>query len=362
LNIRKINREKLFSIETNTDFALCSTNISQDIISITSAFTSKVPVLVKKILKPSPTSVLYKVHLENGLILVIRGTSISSANLVSAQCELIKLLPDSVFVKPIKTKENEWVFLLNNFAWMAYNYIPGDIYDGNNCDLDILLDTLINFESSISLASEKLPIKYKKKIPTQKHRIFDWVRFYEKLLDSPQLVLKSIGIELSTLSNTFLTDNRSYVLELVKETLPLINSSSPKLVHNDINHANIIIKKNRPIFLDIEDIIFEIPEISVTHALFKLLRHKIYLKQAPVEEAGLEIDKYLPKLFDEGYKIPNKQTFFLYGSARIFSDIFTICMKVIEDNNNDLVYDLEKKIHNLIELYLILWSKHGFKT
>jgi len=176
------------------------------------------------------------------------------------------------------------------------------------------------------------------------------------------MVLKGIGIELSDLSITFLNDNRDYILELVKGTIPLIKNSSPVLIHNDINHANIIVKKNKPIFLDIEDIIFEIPEISVTHGLFKVLRHRIYQKRSNLGEAVIEIDKYLPKLRDEGFKIFNKQTFFLYGVARIFSDIYTICTKVIEDNNNDFVYDLEKKIQNLIELNLIIWPEHELKT
>ena len=71
---------------------------------------------------------------------------------------------------------------------------------------------------------------------------------------------------------------------------------------------------------------------------------------------------FIPKLFAEGYNIVNKHAFFLYGVARILSDIYTIFMKVIEDNNNDLVYDLEKKIQNLIELNLIIWPEYELRT
>jgi len=361
-NINNIKREKLFSIETNTGFSFNKKDIDREIIYITSAFTSNKPILAEQILKPSPTSTLYKIHLENGIILMIRGASIASTNLISAQCELIELLSSNMFIEPLRTKESKWVFLSKKYAWMAYTHIPGSIYDGNNCDLNILLNSFINFETSISFASKKLPDRYKKHIPTQIHRVSDWVSFYEKLLDSPLTVLKGIGVELSDLSITFLNTNRNYILELVKETITLIKSSSPVLIHNDINHANIIVKKNNPIFLDIEDIIFEIPEISFTHGLFKVLRHRIYQKQSNEGDAKILIEKYLPKLRDEGLNIFNKKTFFLYGSARIFSDIFTICMKVIEDNNNDLVYDLEKKIQNLIELNLIIWPEHELKT
>mgnify|MGYP001187110193 CR=1 FL=1 len=362
LNISSVKREKLFLIETNTGFTFNKKSIDQEIISITKAFTSNPPVSAEKILKPSPTSILYRIRLENGLILMIRGAPIASSNLISAQCELIKLLSSNMFIEPLRTKENKWIFVSKKNAWMAYTYIHGSIYDGNNCDLDTLLNALINFESSISLVSKKLPDRYKKHIPIQKHRVSEWFSFYEELLDRPLIVFKDIGIELSDLSINFLKSNRAYILGLVAESMELIMNSKPDLIHNDINHANIIVKKNKPVFLDIEDIIFEIPEISVTHALFKVLRHRIYQKKSDVEEASLEIAKYIPKLCAEGYNIVNKKTFFLYGSARILSDIYTICMKVIEDNNSDLVYDLEKKIQNLIELNLIIWPEYELRT
>ena len=151
-------------------------------------------------------------------------------------------------------------------------------------------------------------------------------------------------------------------MELIEHSAGLIKKGRPVLIHNDLNHANIIINDDTPIFLDLEDIVFEVPEISITHSLFKLLRHRILQKHASIVDTEKTITAFLPRLTADGYNIQDKETLFLYGIARIFSDIHTIFMNVIEDKDYSLVYDLEKKIHNLFELSLMVWPFHGFKT
>ena len=163
-------------------------------------------------------------------------------------------------------------------------------------------------------------------------------------------------------TRSLITINGTIFTKLAINSRQLIQNSRPKLVHNDLNHANIVIHQGQPRFLDLEDIVFEIPEMAITHALFKLLRHKIYQKHASLKEMQIFVPTLISHLNEHGFAIKDSASLFHFGAARIISEIHTICMWFIENNDDSLLYDLEKKFHNLFELWLLTGPTHGLTT
>jgi hypothetical protein len=362
IEIPEIFAAELFSIETNTDFTLRSVQLDEELEFVTNAFSLNNPIAAKQLVKPSPTSNLYQIELGDATATMIRSIPATGSKLLSAQCYIANLLPDSVFIEPLTTLDGEFFVVKNNTAWIAYPLIPGEIYDGSNCESKTLFESVFNLTQLISDIGVGLHPDLKKAIPCVQHRLNEWPNFYQSLASNSPQNLKYIMGALKDSTRSLIDINQSSLVKLALSSGRLIQNGRTKLVHNDLNHANIIIHQGQPRFLDLEDIVFEIPEISITHALFKLLRHKIYQKHTTLEEAQLIIPTLISRLNEHGFNIIDTASFFKFGSARIISEIHTICMWFVENNDDGLLYDLEKKFHNFFELKLLTGSAHGLTT
>ena len=65
------------------------------------------------------------------------------------------------------------------------------------------------------------------------------------------------------------------------------------MVHNDLNHSNIIIEKNNAKFIDIEDICYDYLQQAIAHLFFKVTRHSIYNRKISIYNLK---KNYLPKI------------------------------------------------------------------
>ena len=129
-----------------------------------------------------------------------------------------------------------------------------------------------------------------------------------------------------------------------------------QLVHNDLNHSNIIIEKNNAKFIDIEDICYDYLQQAIAHLFFKVTRHSIYNRKISIYNLK---KNYLPKiikmLLNDFKFYKSKFELYQFCILRILSDIAEIIKLYKFKKDNKYMYDIEKKIHNLFEVYFILY-------
>ncbi|OFX08834.1 MAG: hypothetical protein A2516_08775 [Alphaproteobacteria bacterium RIFOXYD12_FULL_60_8] len=335
---------QLFTIETNLQFELEAVALDENLQAIGKAFGLDAE-RAWHLNKPSPTSRLYR--LDGTRALMVRGICATGSETMAAQCHVARELNYGGFIYPLITAEGP-VIIRNGTAWMAYEAQPGEVYDGANCPLSALFEGILSLQNALALAPPD------KNLPKVTHRPDDWSAFYKTNLNLP----KNLGEAARILVNR----NKDALSGLAEDVSNLVRNGKTRLVHNDLNHANVLVHKERPFFLDLEDIVYEIPEVSMAHALFKLVRHRVYRKTITLDKARAEIPVLLGRLEKDGYNLPDRAALFRYGALRILSEIHMICMWVFEKGDYSLIYDLEKKIHNLFELWLLTETNHEFSS
>jgi aminoglycoside phosphotransferase (APT) family kinase protein len=124
------------------------------------------------------------------------------------------------------------------------------------------------------------------------------------------------------------------------------------VVHNDLQHANILINKAKPYFLDLEDLCLGSPNLAAAHCIFKLLRHAVF-GGARLGDMQAAADKLPALLCAHRCWSADQSSLRAHMAYRIWADIDLICQVHLKGNSSYL-YDLEKKICNLFELDLLL--------
>ena len=132
--------------------------------------------------------------------------------------------------------------------------------------------------------------------------------------------------------------------------------SDINLVHNDLNHANILINNDLINFIDLEDICWSNKKVAFCHFIFKNLRHMIYSNNFLLDGEIVEIlGKIMPLIYSSKIGITSSKQFFEYAILRIFSDLSLITDYYYLKNDPKFMYDFEKKIHNLFELIFLFY-------
>jgi|688.fasta_scaffold160573_2 hypothetical protein len=231
---------------------------------------------------------------------------------------------------------------------IIYKKLKGNIYNGdsryflNILKLSISLNKMLNFNRN---NHKNIFLKHKinfKKIFYYKKKLVD-ARFNKNLLKK-KIISKST-YDLIFQSHELINEIFSFLRRKKKYF-----SSKLQLVHNDLNHSNILINKKKIYFLDLESVIYGNKKISYAHLLFKMFRHYFHHN----DNKNLFSDSIKKTLFYSVYKakiFKSIDEIIFYTQLRIISDI----IKIIEfrKKNINLYYDYEKKIHNLFEAQLI---------
>ena len=238
--------------------------------------------------------------------------------------------------------------------------MQGDIYDGANCAPDRLFDAVFGFEHAVAAAEAALTPAQRDALPRVTHRPAEWPAFCDRLCAGGDAALDALIAELGPSTQEMIRNNGPFLQDAAQRAAALAARGEPDLVHNDLNHANVLVAGDGVTFLDLEDIAYELPEIAIVHALFKLLRHRVFGGHARAGNAGAALPALIARLSAEGYAIADRGAIFDYGALRILSEIHMICRHVLEHGDRSLVYDLEKKIHNLFELWIITEPTHEF--
>ena len=135
-----------------------------------------------------------------------------------------------------------------------------------------------------------------------------------------------------------------------------LKNKNLQIVHNDFNHSNIIINNNKVKFIDIDAICLDYLKQTIAQLFFKITRHSIFAnKNSLYEFKKNHLPKIIKILLKDHRLYGSKLELYQFCILRTLSDIANIIEFYKIKRDNRYMYDLEKRIHNLFEVYCILY-------
>lgn len=338
----------LFSIETNCEPAYVRVARERIPSKVIQVFGLPESIEVAELTKGNPFSRLFEYRTCAG-IFIIRKDFSGKRQQLEIQSSILSELSVGLSIRPLRHAENGFVWGDGKECWLCYPKLPGHQYDGNPAKLSALLCRAIKLHRELgSIATHKQLTQLLPKcsyVPSDWHKIWNWLfdlpknGFQERLQQVIPLPLKS-----------FFVSGESDFNKSVSESITL--PMEERLVHYDLQHANILISDTGDIFfIDPEDIYWSDMRLAIVHGIFKWVRHSIYVD---MEHRASVIDwlrNDCIKILEAGLNEPfGMESFRHYSQFRTLSDLYNLCNAVINNGQVELLYDLEKKIHNLLEI------------
>jgi DNA polymerase III epsilon subunit-like protein len=333
-----------FVEETNLEFEQKNLPENKDINEITNQFLNDNIIQVNEILKKSIDSKIYRLKTKDGKFYILRSFPIEFSQIVEVQSQILNKISFKDIIKPLQNKiDNKLVLKQNSNGYIVYPYIEGYVFQGEKDQiLNILNATLQLFESlkSIQYDSNLKQVEYS-----------DWDLNLMSIWFDKNIFLTKLKSILHPLIFNFVDLNYQIIVDDLHEILNHRDLfKSDFVVHGDLNHSNILISNGSISFLDIEDLSFSSSGISLVHCIFKLYRHSIFMKKMDLTEFKLKyklnLDAFLEK---NNLPISSSKSFHFWGIAKIYFDLMTITSFYFFQNDNRYLYDMNKKISNLIE-------------
>lgn len=328
----------LYTIETNVSFP-AETADAPLVFAVAAEFGVPRAASVTQVVKRNVASKLYRVEAEP-VSLMLRAVPSDSAGAIERQCEVAADLPFKKIIKPRRSRSGRYVADREGHTWMAYPAVDGSIYDGRNCAPAAVIESAIGLLDALAKVADE-------GLADTQHRPSLWGEAVE-LCCSPSLARSQPAIAgaLSTEMIAAIRENRAALLDWTYTARDIAGSSAACVVHNDLNHANVLIAGDGPCFLDLEDIVREDPRVAFGHAAFKVARHAVYTGAVPADDVRQEFSPWLKqRVAGTPY-----EGFFPYARLRIISDIAEIVFWQIERDDPSQLHDLEKRLANLFEL------------
>jgi hypothetical protein len=328
----------LYTIETNVSFP-AETADTALVCAVAAEFGVPRPMSVTQVMKRNVASKLYRVEAVP-VTLMLRAVPSDAAGPIERQCEVAADLPFRNIIKPRRSRAGRYVADLGGQAWMAYPAVDGDIYDGRNCSPAMVIEGVIGLLDALAQVGDD-------GLSDTRHRPALWGETFE-LLSSLALASSqpAIADALSTGMIDAIRENRAALLSWTYTARDIAGGFMACAVHNDLNHANVVIAGGSPCFLDLEDIVSEDPRVAFGHAAFKVARHAVYT--GAVSADGLR-EEFVPWL-KQRVAGTRYEDFFPYARLRIISDVAEIVFWQIEQGDPSQLHDLEKRLANLFEL------------
>ena len=312
--------------------------------------------------KPNKNSSLYRVCCDNG-IFILRSAPLYQRHIIELQCLIISNLATQDFIDPIASTNTKFVVESEKLGWIAYPELKGEIFDGQNCNIEFIIQEVFLFIRKLSLAARGLSEQERLMLQGPIHRPHIWHDVFGELIAFQEASESTLYHALGKTGHLLLRQYKNQFVATLEKIIDLLEKTERTLVHNDLNHSNVLVQDGKLRFLDIEDIVFENRKVALSHAIFKLFRHKIHAGSQSVS------DKLRTSLFRQisvaekfACDPMSKDEFFLFGAYRIISEICEITMFFIEKNDPSRLFDLEKKIQNFCELCDLMEIKRGLKT
>lgn len=339
----------LFSIETNVDVRFEDVAVTPELARAADAFALGPVEDAAAVRKPSPTSRLWRIETPGGRF-ILRHVGADLQEQTELQCSVAAAVDFDRFIQPLTNGEGSFTFVDGDGTWMAYPALAGRPFSAREGDpvkvlkagLD-LLDALADVETPGGESAE---------LPRADHQPEAWPALVEKLTDRGWLEDNArISKAFSTGTCRALLANQAPLLNLAEDLAGLDAATGPALVHNDLQHANVLLGDDGPYFLDIEDLVVESREVAATHAAFKLLRHAVYEGVVDVGDVRIEaVPRAVEILGAGGFDVPDPESLFAWGAYRILSEVHEIVDHTVRTGREDYLYDLDKRTLNLFEL------------
>lgn len=335
--------QALYSVETNLDFRETATD---DILfpdSVLSSYRLTRPISVKRIEKKNLFSEIFLCKYPSTTI-VIRSTGNTAENLLEIQCRIFSGLEGNAVLKPLLNSDNRFVTSAEGHLWIAYPYIEGLLYEGRLDQLLIAFHRSVEVARLLKSTGENLSPAERQVFPEVSFEPNSWKQAIERLTgDLNEAIIQALGADL----HAFIQSNKTRLEDLVG-LLSGRNLPDSYLTHYDLQHANVVMSDPEPTIIDLEDIYIAPLEIALSYSAFKLSRHAIFVDPASKSEV---IEKYVPQICeiikDDG--IYDRRDLFEFSSIRTLNDIAYIFHLYFEKNLEFVLYDLRKKVLNLLE-------------
>jgi hypothetical protein len=335
--------QALYSVETNLVFDKKEAKVEHVPEAVLAAFQIPVPLHVKCIEKHNLFSRIYVCQSEIGEV-VFRSTSASEKKLLEKQCEVFSSLSKGVVLNPLKNSNGTFVTINCELAWTAYPYVDGNLYGGEPDEALNAFEHCLQVAYQLKSTGEHLSGREANIFPQVSLDPVSWGNALNHLMhDLAKPLLEALGEDL----HEFLVSQEEKLVRLIQD-LYSRQLSPTSLVHYDLQHANIVMSKPKPTVIDLEDVYFAPFEVALCHCAFKLARHVVFVDAV---HKPWVISKLVPamtaKLMPVG--IRSNAELFEYSAIRTLNDIAYI-FHLYNDKGKDFVlYDLRKKVLNLLE-------------
>lgn len=339
----------IFKIETNKNFKKKETdrrykNIIIDKIYKNFLYNKKVK-NIYSIKKNSNTSKIYQIDENNGKKKILRSSDISEFDKINWAIKKITILKKDYFFSLIKTKNQKYIYRYKNKIYLLYNRVPGNIYSGKILEFYDILKKAIRLHYDLNDKKKFKSIKIQNNFEN-----------FKEFIVQDNLLISNI---IKKRTNDLLLKNKRFILNQINKIKIKKNFNDIQVVHYDMNHANIIVNKSGITFLDIEDIRLDSLCAALSFLIFKLIRHSLYKKEITLKKFKNNILGKILKILKKNNIELNKKEILQYSIFRTLTDIELIISKIKKKNFENL-YDLEKKLHNLIEIRYMFDDEYKF--
>ena len=351
---KKLSKDHLFKIETNTNFQLENFLITKDIETLAERYCLDEITTLKRINKKSKTSNIFLLETIKGSF-ILRSSEIELNSKNEFLCFLSSELRITNFINPLKNNKGCFATPIRNYSWIIYPKIEGDIFNGSNSSINKIIKHGIKFFEELE-QMEVFKTEESKKILGVNLIDKNKIKSLPSILLDKTKMKKLIDLDYINQSTVNFLDENQDLLNKLFRGIDKIDLSDINLVHNDLNHANILINNDLINFIDLEDICWANKKVAFCHFIFKNLRHMIYSNNCLLDEEIVEIlGKIMPLIYSSKIGITSSKQFFEYAILRIFSDLSLITDYYYLKNDPKFMYDCEKKIHNLFELIFLFY-------
>ncbi len=332
----------LFSIETNANFYEEPVVVAR-ISNVLARFGLTAQERVKIVRKPNVDSTVLRVSTFEAGEVMLRGASGVLAKAIEAQCQVLAHLHEVRTIRPLMTSEGVHVVTDGDLAWIAYPRVAGTLLDPARHDLsatfECALGLLRSMDSVDPEAFHGLP-----SLNTLKD--LD-VTLLLSMLRSEFWTVSGLEKNVSEAVREILTTHRAWLSDSVLRAASLRTGANRRLVHNDLQHANVIVTNDGPVFIDIEDVCVGDPVLAAAHCAFKFARHAAFCDPKALPRAKMLFAQFIG-LF-EREPMATRADLRVAASRRIWNDI-SIIVESCAAGDCRWLYDLEKKLCNALEL------------
>jgi len=332
--------EFLFSLETNEGFGCEPVALDGVMEAVAAGFGITAITSAMRVEKRNALSTIDFLTTDQGRF-VLRASAADTCEALALQCRIVNELGVAT-VQPLTNADGAFVTRMEGQSWVVYPYIDGPLFVSETFGVLDAVRAALDFQVALGDWQKRYG-EHGVVLNTVSRDPDDWGGLANRLLRGDE--------GLTTNGRTFVEKFRSDFVRLSG----LARTAHPGevgLAHSDLQHANVVVTKSGPAIIDLEDICLDSPAVCAAHAIFKMVRHAVYIGLMDVGQARSEV--IVPA-------IAYAHTLGLIGANELLATGALAALRTLGDIHNILTlmddpatawvsYDLEKKVQNVFEI------------